>query len=67
MGVRHNHTKFEQDTQRWQPRTAVAGGGPRFQKLQFRAKNIPFWAKTALELMQNGQPKGKGGYILCAA
>ena len=60
MGVRDNHTKFEQETQRWRPGTAVAGGGPRFQKLQFRAK-------TALEPIQTGQTKGKGGYTLCAA
>ena len=43
MGVRDNHTKFEQETQRWRPGTSVAGGGPRFQKLQFRAKNSHFW------------------------
>ena len=67
MGVRDNHIKFEQETQRWRPRPVVASGGPRFQKLQFRAKNSHFWAKTALEPIQNGQPKGKGGYTLCAA
>ena len=67
MGVRDNHTKFEQESQRWQPRTAIAGGGPRFQKRQFRAKNSHFSAKTALEPIQNGQRKGKGGYTLCAA
>ena len=37
MGVKYNHTKVEQETQRWRPGTAVASGGPRFQKLQFRA------------------------------
>ena len=41
MGVKYNHTKFEQETQRWRPGTAVAAGGPQFQKLQFRAKNSP--------------------------
>ena len=67
MGVRDNHTKFEQESQRWRPGKAVASGGPRFQKLQFRAKSSHFWAKTALEPIQNGQTKGKGGYNLCAA
>ena len=67
MGVRDNHTKFEQETQRWRPGTVVASGGPRFQKVQFRAKNGHFWAKKALEPIQNGQTKGKGGYTLCAA
>ena len=58
MGVKYNHTKFEQKTQRWRPGT----GGPQFQKLQFRAKNSHFWAKKALEHIQNGQTKGNGGY-----
>ena len=49
MGVKYNHTKFEQKTQRWRPGTAVASGRPQFQKLQFRAKKSHFWAKTALE------------------
>ena len=60
MGVGDNHTKYEPETQRWRPGTGVA-------KLQFRAKNSHFWAKTALEPIQNGQTKGKGGYTLCAA
>ena len=38
MGVKYNHTKFEQETQRWRPRTGFASGGPKFQKLQFRAQ-----------------------------
>ena len=67
MGVRDNPTKYEPETQRWRPGTAVAGGGPQFQKLQFRAKNNHFWAKTALEPIQNGQTKGKGWYTLCVA
>ena len=67
MGVKHNHTKFEPETQRWRPRTGVASGGPHFQKLQFRAKNSHFWAKTALEHIQNGQTKRKCGYTPCAA
>ena len=49
MGVKYNHTKFEQETQRWRPRTGFASGGPHFQKLQLRAKNNHFWAKKALE------------------
>ena len=47
MGVKYNHTKFEQETQRWQPGTEFASGGPRFQKLQFRAKNSHFGAKKS--------------------
>ena len=62
MGVKYNHTKFEQETQRWRPGTGFASGGPRFQKLQFRAKNSHFWAKKALVPIQNGQMKGNGGY-----
>ena len=67
MGVRDNHTKKKPKTQLWRPVKAVASGGPRFQKLQFRAKNGHFWTKTALEPIQNGQTKGKAGYTLCAA
>ena len=47
MGVKHNHTKFEQQTQQWRPVTGSAGGGPLFQKMQFRAKNSHFWAEKA--------------------
>ena len=67
MGVRDKDTMYEPDTQRWRPRTAVASGGPEFQKLQFRAKNSHFGAKTALEPIQNSQTKGKCGYNPCAA
>ena len=67
MGVRDNHTKFERKTQRLRPGTGVASGGPQFQKLQLRAKNSHFWAKTALEHIQNGQTKRNGGYTPCAA
>ena len=45
MGVKYNHTKFEQETRRWRPGTGFAGGGPQFQKLQFRAKNSIFGPK----------------------
>ena len=44
MGVNHNHTKFEQETQLWRPGTGFAAGRPRFQKLHFTAKNSHFWA-----------------------
>ena len=67
MGVKYNDTKFERETQRWRPGMGFASGGPQFQKLQFRAKNSHFWAKTALEPIQNSQTKGNGGYIARAA
>ena len=67
MGVKYNHTKFEKETQRWRPGAGFASGGPQFQKLQFRAKNSHFWAKKALEHIQNGQTKGNGGYTSRAA
>ena len=67
MGVRDNHTKFQQETQWWRLGTVVASGGRRFQKLQFRAKSSHFWAKTTVEPVQNGQANGKGGYTLRAA
>ena len=47
MGVKHNHTKFERETQRWRPGEGFASGGPQLQKLQFRAKNSHFWAKNS--------------------
>ena len=47
MGVKYNHTKFEQETQRWRPGTGFTSGRPQFQKLRFRAKNSHFWAKKA--------------------
>ena len=47
MGVKYNHTKFEQETQRWRPGTGFASGGPRFQKLQFRAKNSQLWGQKS--------------------
>ena len=67
MDVKYNHTKFEQETQRWRPGTGFASGGPQFQKLQCRAKNSHFWATTALEPIQNGQAKGNDGYTARAA
>ena len=31
MGVKYNHTKFDQETQRWWPGTGFASGRPLFQ------------------------------------
>ena len=45
MGVKYNHTKFEQENQRWRPGTGFTSGRPQFQKLQFRAKNSIFGPK----------------------
>ena len=67
MGVKYHHTKFQQKTQWWQLGTGFANGGPQFQKLKFRAKNSHFWAKKALDHIQNGQTKGNGGHISRAA
>ena len=67
MGVKYNHTKFEKKSQRWRPGTGFASGGPRFQKLQFRAKNNHFWAKKDVEYIKNGQTKGNGAYTPHAA
>ena len=67
MGVKYNHTKFEQESQRWRPGTGFASGGPQFQELHFRAKNSHFWAKKAPEHTQNGQTKGNSGYTSRAA
>ena len=33
-GVKYNHTKLEQETQRWRRGTGFASGGPQFQKMQ---------------------------------
>ena len=67
MGVRDNHTKYEQETQRWRPETGVASAGPSFQNLQFRAKISLFLPKTALEPAENSQMKGNRGYSTHAA
>ena len=45
MGVKYNHTKFEQENRRRWPGTGFASGGPQFQKLHFKAKNNHLWAK----------------------
>ena len=62
MGVTDNHTKYERETQRWQPRIGVASARPPFQNLQFKAKISLFLLKTALEPAENGQVKGNSGY-----
>ena len=67
MGVKYNHTKFEQKNRRRRPGKGFTSGGPQFQKLQFRPKNSHFWAKKALEHIHNGQTKGNGGYTPRAA
>ena len=51
MSVKDNQTKFEQDCQRWWPRTGVAGGGPRYQNLSKIAKKKPFWGRFKASLM----------------
>ena len=38
-----------------------------FKNCKFRAKKSHFWTQTALEPIQNGQTKGKGGYTPRAA
>ena len=43
MGVKYNHTEFEQETQRWRPGTGFASGGPRFQNLSKMARKCFFW------------------------
>ena len=67
MGAKYNHTKFERETQQWRAGTGFASRGPQFQKLQFRDKNSHFWAKKALDHIQNGQTKGNGGCTSRAA
>ena len=63
MGVKYNHTKFEQETQRWRPGTGFASGGPQFQKLQFRAKNSHFWAKKGPEHIQKAKRREMVGTL----
>ena len=43
MGVKYNHTKFEQETQRWRPGTGFASDGPQFQNLSKMAKKCLFF------------------------
>ena len=55
MGVKYNHTKFEQETQQWRSGMGFASGGPQFQKLQFGAKSSQFWAKKAPKHIQTAK------------
>ena len=59
MGVRDNQTKYELETQRWRPGTGFASGGPRFQKLQFRAKKKPFFGQNSPRTHSKRPNKGK--------
>ena len=43
MGVKYNHTEFEQETQLWRPATGFANGGPRFQNLSKMARECLFF------------------------
>ena len=67
MGVKYNHTKLseklngggrERDSQ-------VADLG--FKNCNLGPRTAIFWAKKALEPIQNGQPKGNGWYTPRAA
>ena len=42
MGVKYNHTEFEQETQRWRPGTGFASVGPLFQNSSNMAQNCHF-------------------------
>ena len=42
IGVKHNHTTIEQETQWWRPGMGVTSGRPRFQNLSKVAKKCPF-------------------------
>ena len=42
MGVKYNHTEFEQETQRWRPGTGFTSGGPKFQNLSKMARKCLF-------------------------
>ena len=67
MGVRDHHTKYEQKTQRWWPGMGFASGGPRFQKLLFRAKNSHFLGQNSPRTHSKRANKGKGWvHSMCA-
>ena len=61
MGVKYNHTKFEQETQRWRPGTGFASGGPQFQNLQFRAKNSHFGPKKPWNTFKTAKERERVG------
>ena len=67
MGVKHNHTKFEQETQRWRPGTGFASGGPQSSKTAVQGQKQPFLGQKSPEHIQNGQTKGNGVYTSRAA
>ena len=45
MGVKYNHTKFEQETQRWRPGTGFASGRPQFKNCSLGTKTAIFGPK----------------------
>ena len=45
MGVKYNHTKFEQETQRWRPGTGFPSHGPQFQNCSLGPKIANFGLK----------------------
>ena len=51
MGVKYNHTEFEQETRRWRPGTGFTSGGPRFQNRSKKAKKCLFLAFTGAYLV----------------
>ena len=63
MGVKYNHTKFEQETQRWRPRTGFASGGPQFRKPQFRAKNSHFGVKKPWNTFKTAKQRERVGTL----
>ena len=59
MGVKYNHTEFEQETQRWRPETGFPSGGPWFQNLSKMARKCLFLAFTgAYQVLGEGHWHG---------
>ena len=59
MGVKYNHTEFEQETQRWRPGTGFASGGPRFQNMSKMARKCLFLAFAgAYQVLGEGHWQG---------
>ena len=59
MGVKYNHTEFEQETQRWRPGTGFASGGPGFQNLSKMARKCLFLAFAgAYQVLGGGHWQG---------
>ena len=67
MGVKYNHTKLEQETQRRRPRTGFEMADLSFKNCSLGPKTAIFGLKNALEHIQKGQTKGNGGYTARAA